>query len=550
MSEISEKLRSVIEQGIKETFDLDVDKNDFSVEIPKDKNHGDYSTNAAMRYAKILRKSPREIAENLSKTLQKSDIIEKIEIAGPGFINFFIRNDSLTKIISDILKNGENYFKSNIGGGTKIMVEYVSANPTGDLHLGHARGAAYGDTLTRILSFVGYDVLREYYVNDAGNQIEVLGNSLFERYKEALGLPFDLSKIGYQGKDVIKLAHDIAAQDKNKWVDDDSIERKDYFKKVGTKLELDKIKKDLDLYRIHFDHYQSELDLYRSGKVENALKEVKKTPYTYELDGALWLKTTEFGDDKDRVLIKSDGSLTYFTPDISYHKDKFDRGYDKLIDILGADHHGYIARLKAGLKILGYNPDNLDIAIVQMVRLMENGEEVKMSKRTGNAVTIRELCEDVGVDVARYFFISKPIISHLDFDLGLARNQSNENPVYYIQYAYARMMSILRKDDSYEIKDSYSLLNNEKEIQLIKHLGELKHVLEDVTKVKEVNIVANYAYRLAQLFHSFYNDLTVIDKDNEALTKERLSLVKACAITLKTTLSLLGIEAKESMKND
>ena len=550
MSEISEKLRSVIEQGIKETFDLDIDKNDFSVEIPKDKNHGDYSTNAALRYAKILRKSPREIAENLSKTLQNSDIIEKIEIAGPGFINFFIRNDSLTKIISDILKNGENYFKSNIGGGTKIMVEYVSANPTGDLHLGHARGAAYGDTLTRILSFVGYDVLREYYVNDAGNQIEVLGNSLFERYKEALGLPFDLSKIGYQGKDVIKLAHDIAAQDKNKWVDDDSIERKDYFKKVGTKLELDKIKKDLDLYRIHFDHYQSELDLYRSGKVDNALKEVKKTPYTYELDGALWLKTTEFGDDKDRVLIKSDGSLTYFTPDISYHKDKFDRGYDKLIDILGADHHGYIARLKAGLKILGYNPDNLDIAIVQMVRLMENGEEVKMSKRTGNAVTIRELCEDVGVDVARYFFISKPIISHLDFDLGLARNQSNENPVYYIQYAYARMMSILRKDDSYEIKDSYSLLNNEKEIQLIKHLGELKHVLEDVTKVKEVNIVANYAYRLAQLFHSFYNDLTVIDKDNEALTKERLSLVKACAITLKTTLGLLGIEAKESMKND
>ena len=550
MSEISEKLRSVIEQGIKETFDLDVDKNDFSVEIPKDKNHGDYSTNAAMRYAKILRKSPREIAENLSKTLQNSDIIEKIEIAGPGFINFFIRNDSLTKIISDILKNGENYFKSNIGGGTKIMVEYVSANPTGDLHLGHARGAAYGDTLTRILSFVGYDVLREYYVNDAGNQIEVLGNSLFERYKEALGLPFDLSKIGYQGKDVIKLAHDIAAQDKNKWVDDDSIERKDYFKKVGTKLELDKIKKDLDLYRIHFDHYQSELDLYRSGKVDNVLKEVKKTPYTYELDGALWLKTTEFGDDKDRVLIKSDGSLTYFTPDISYHKDKFDRGYDKLIDILGADHHGYIARLKAGLKILGYNPDNLDIAIVQMVRLMENGEEVKMSKRTGNAVTIRELCEDVGVDVARYFFISKPIISHLDFDLGLARNQSNENPVYYIQYAYARMMSILRKNDSFEIKDAYSLLNNEKEIQLIKHLGELKHVLEDVTKVKEVNIVANYAYRLAQLFHSFYNDLTVIDKDNEALTKERLSLVKACAITLKTTLSLLGIEAKESMKND
>lgn len=550
MSEISEKLKVVIKESLKETYDLDVELNDFSVEIPKDKLHGDYSTNVALKYSKILKNNPREIASNLSKTLQNSNIIEKIEIAGPGFINFFIKQDSLTKIISDILKNDENYFKSNVGNGTKIMVEYVSANPTGDLHLGHARGAAYGDTLTRILSFVGYDVLREYYVNDAGNQIEVLGNSLYERYKEALDLPFDLSLIGYQGKDVVKLAKDIARTDKDKWVNDDSIERKDYFKKVGTKLELDKIKKDLDLYRIHFDHYQSELDLYRSGKVENALNCVKNTPYTYNLDGALWLKTTEFGDDKDRVLIKSDGSYTYFTPDIAYHKDKFDRGYDKLIDILGADHHGYIARLKAGLKILGYNPDNLAIQIVQMVRLMENGEEVKMSKRTGNAVTIRELCEDVGVDVARYFFISKPIISHLDFDLGLARTQSNENPVYYIQYAYARMMSILKKDSSYEIKDSYSLLNDEKEIALIKHLGELKKLLIDVTKVKEVNIVANYAYKLAQLFHSFYNDLIVIDKNNVELTKERLALVKACSITLKTVLNLLGIEAREIMKND
>ena len=427
------------------------------------------------------------------------------------------------------------------------MVEYVSANPTGDLHLGHARGAAYGDTLTRVLKFSGYDVLREYYVNDAGNQIETLGNSLYERYKEALGLSFDMSKIGYQGKDVIKLAKDIAKTDKDKWVNDDSIERKDYFKKVGTKLELDKIKVDLDLYRVGFDHYQSELELYRSGKVKNALEALKKTPYVYEKDNALRLKTTEFNDDKDRVLVKSDGSLTYFTPDIAYHKDKFDRGYDHLINIFGADHHGYMARLKAGLKILGYDDNKLEFRIIQIVRLMENGQEVKMSKRTGNAVTIRELCEDVGVDVARYFFISKPIISHLDFDLTLARKQSNENPVYYIQYAYARMNSILVKDNAFEIKDSYPLLTNEKEIALLKHIASFKDTLVDVCKIKEVNILSNYAYKLAQLFHSFYNDLKVIDPENETLTKERLSLVKASQITLKNVLNLLGVEAKESM---
>lgn len=547
MSEISTQLVELIQVSLKDAFGLDVKSNDIMVEIPKDLSHGDYSTNVAMRLAKELHKAPREIATNLQSFLEKGSFVEKIEIAGPGFINFYLKKDSITAIIKKALEEGDNYGRNEFGNHQKVMVEYVSANPTGDLHLGHARGAAYGDTLTRILNFSGYDVLREYYVNDAGNQIETLGNSLYERYREALGLSFDLNKIGYQGKDVIKLASDIAKEVGNKWVDDDSEERKDFFKKVGTKLELDKIKVDLDLYRVGFDHYQSELDLYRSGKVENALNELKKTPYTFEEDGALWLKTTLFNDDKDRVLVKSDGSLTYFTPDIAYHKDKFDRGYTHLINIFGADHHGYMARLRAGLKILGYDDNELEFRIIQIVRLMENGQEVKMSKRTGNAVTIHELCEDVGVDVARYFFISKPIISHLDFDLNLARKQSSENPVYYIQYAYARMTSILSKQNDFEIKDAYPLLTNEKEISLLKHVASFKDTVIDVCKVKEVNILSNYAYKLAQLFHSYYNDVKVIDPENNELTRERLALVRACQICLRNVLNLLGVEAKESM---
>jgi len=547
MTDMNLKLKEVVSKAVRDTFGLENAEDYVVIEIPKDKNHGDYATSVAMRLTKILKSRPLDIATKLKEVIEKDELISNVEIAGPGFINLTVKTESLSLIVKEVLTKGEKFANPDLGKGEKIMVEYVSANPTGDLHLGHARGAAYGDTLTRILKYVGYDVCREYYVNDAGHQIEVLGNSLYERYREALGLPFDLEKIGYQGKDVIKLAKEIAKKDGNKWVDDDSTERFDYFKKVGTKLELDKIKVDLDLYKVEFDHYQSELDLYRSGKVDNVLKILRESPYGFEKEGAFWLKTTEFGDDKDRVLIKSDGSLTYFTPDISYHKDKFDRGYNKLIDVLGADHHGYLARMKAAMKILGYNPENLEFRICQMVRLMDEGVEVKMSKRTGNAVTIRELCEDVGVDVARYFFISKPILSHLDFDLGLARKQSSENPVYYIQYAFARMNSILRKRSDYEVKDSYPLLTTEKEVELMKHMGELKNVLIDVAKVKEVNILCNYAYKFAQIFHSYYVETIVIDESNAELTKERLALIKAASIALKTVLGLIGVNAREEM---
>lgn len=548
MEGINSKLINSIKKALKVVFNFEDNSNLVMIEIPKAKGHGDYSTNIAMRLTKILKDNPQHIATLLKEELEKDENIEKIEIAGPGFINIYVHNSSLSKVIHDVINEDENYGKNNFGNNEKIMVEYVSANPTGDLHLGHARGAAYGDSLTRVLNFSGYDCLREYYVNDAGNQIEVLGESLYQRYLEALNLPFDINVIGYQGKDVKELAKKIASEIKDKYVNDNSDERKLYFKKIGTELELNKIKKDLDLYRVGFDHYQSELDLYRSGLVEKTLEALKNSGYTYESEGALWLKTTEFNDDKDRVLIKSDGSYTYLLPDIAYHKNKFDRGYTHLVNLFGADHHGYIARLKAGLKILGYDDTKLDIQIIQIVRLMENGTEVKMSKRTGNAITIRELCQDVGVDVARYFFISKPIVSHLDFDLNLARKHSSENPVYYIQYAYARTCSVLKRVE-YKVnnKEEYTLLNNEKEIELLKELSSFKDCLIDVCKNKEVNILSNYCYHLAGLFHSYYNDSKFIDDNNKELTEERIALVKAISIVLKNGMKLLGVEAKETM---
>ena len=547
MDLVSNKIVIIIKSALKNVYNLENIDSLVMVEIPKLKDHGDFSSNIALRLAKVLKNSPINIANSLKGELEKNDFIEKVEVVVPGFLNFFVKKDSLSEIINKIIDQGKDYGRNNFGKNEKVMVEYVSANPTGDLHLGHARGAAYGDSLTRVLKFSGYDCLREYYVNDAGNQIEVLGESLYQRYLEALGYEFDIDKIGYQGKDVKNIASKIAKDIKEKYVHDDSEDRKLYFKKVGRELELSKIKKDLDLYRVSFDHYQSELDLYKDGKVKNTLEALKNSGFTYDLDGALWLRTTDFGDDKDRVLIKSDGSYTYLLPDIAYHKDKFDRGYEHLINLFGADHHGYIIRLKAGLKILGYNSDNLDIQIVQMVRLMENGIELKMSKRTGNAITIRELCEDVGVDVARYFFISKPIVSHLDFDLDLARKHSSENPVYYIQYAYARCASILRRVKEVKKLETYSLLTNDKEVSILKELASFEQILVDICKYKEVNILCNYAYRLASLFHSYYNECKVIDETNSELTTERLALVKAIKITLENALNLLGIEVKEDM---
>lgn len=520
------------------------------IEIPKDKAHGDYSSNLAMQLTKVLRRNPREIAQGIVGAIDKeAGNIDHVEIAGPGFINLFLRKDAMTSIIKEVLEEKDYFGNSDYGQGIKYNVEYVSANPTGDLHLGHAKGAAVGDSICRIMEAAGYDVTREYYINDAGNQITNLALSLYARYLQLFDIDKKLPEDGYHGKDIIEIAKNIKAEIGDQFVDADEKAAIAYFRKVGTKHELQKIKDILKEYRVVHDVWFSETSLYENNKVEPTIQKLKDKGYTYEAEGALWFKSTEFGDDKDRVLVKSDGSYTYLTPDIAYHLNKLDRGYEYLVDLLGADHHGYIARMKAAIQALGYNADQLNIDIMQMVRMVENGEVVKMSKRTGNAVTIKDLIDDIGVDAARYFFVSKSASSPFDFDLGLAKSKSNENPVYYAQYAHARMCSIINQANNagIEVADHFELLTHEKEIELVKHINEFRNEIIESAKARAPHKIANYIQKLAQLFHSFYNDCYVIDENNKELSSQRLALVVASQITLKNALNLIGVSAPEKM---
>lgn len=538
--------KAIIDLGYVEDYALE----QIVIEIPKDKAHGDYSSNIAMQLTRVLRRNPREIAQGIIETIdQEAGHIDHIEIAGPGFINLFLKKDAMTSIIKEVLEEKDHYGCSDYGKGIRYNVEYVSANPTGDLHLGHAKGAAVGDSICRIMSAAGYDVTREYYINDAGNQITNLALSLQARYLQLFGIEKELPEDGYHGKDVIEIAKKIKDEIGDKFVEADEKEALAYFRKVGTEHELEKIKDILKEYRVQHDVWFSETSLYEDNKVLPTIQKLKDKGYTYESDGALWFKSTEFGDDKDRVLIKSDGSYTYLTPDIAYHLNKLDRGYEYLVDLLGADHHGYIARMKAAIQALGYNADQLNIDIMQMVRMVEDGEVVKMSKRTGNAVTIKDLIEEIGVDATRYFFVSKAASSPFDFDLGLAKSQSNENPVYYAQYAHARMCSILNqaKQAGIEVADHYELITHEKEIELVKHINELRNEVVESAKARAPHKIANYIQRLAQLFHSFYNDCYVIDENNKELSSQRLALVVASQITLKNALNLIGVSAPEKM---
>ena len=545
MNKIEEKLICLLKEAIKEAFSEEVDDSLVMIEIPRDNANGDYSSNVAMRLAKTLKKKPVDIANELKVHLLK-DEVEKVEIAGPGFINFWMKKGAIANVINAVLDAGDNYGSSKDGNSKKILLEYVSANPTGILHLGHARGAAWGDSVARLLRFAGYDPLREYYINDAGNQMNMLALSIEARYREAFGLDFTLPEDGYHGQDVKNIALQIKDNDGDKWLKEDRDVALAYLKKEGYRLEMERIKKDLEYYRCEFDSWISEQKLVDEDRVTKAINKMVDMGLTYEKDGALWFKSTEYGDDKDRVLKKQDGFYTYLSPDIANHVYKLERGYDKLVNLWGADHHGYIPRMKAAIEAMGYPKDSLEVDIIQMVRLVENGEEVKMSKRTGNAITIRELCDDIGVDAARYFFLARALDTQFDFDLGLARSQSNENPVYYVQYAYARICSVLRQAPEHHKQDAYELLNTEKEIDLLKHINEFTAVISDAALTRSPNKLCNYIQKLAQYFHSFYGSCKVID-DNKELMNERLCLLEAVKITLKNSLNLLGIQAPEKM---
>ncbi|MBD8037697.1 arginine--tRNA ligase [Solibacillus sp. A46] len=521
------------------------------LETPKDKANGDFATNVAMQLTKLAKKPPRAIAESILENVKTEGTdIEKIEIAGPGFLNITVRKDFLAGVVKAAFEQGENYGRSTAGAGEKVQVEFVSANPTGDLHLGHARGASVGDSLCNVMDFAGFDVSREYYINDAGNQINNLAYSLEARYKQALGMDAEMPEDGYHGQDIIDIAGKLTEEFGAAILDKSEEERFKFFREHGLKLELAKLQNDLKNFRVEFDVWYSETSLYENGKIDVALEKLKANGHVFDEDGATWFRSTTFGDDKDRVLIKNDGSFTYLTPDIAYHEDKLRRGFDKLINIWGADHHGYIPRMKAAIEALGYERETLEVEVIQMVQLYKNGEKFKMSKRTGNAVTMRELVEEVGLDAVRYFFVKTAGDSHMDFDLDLAVSQSNENPVYYAQYAHARISSILRaaSEQGFEASlENLNLLVAEKEEDVLKKVGAFPQIVADAAKHRTPHRIANYIQDLAAAFHSFYNAEKVLNQDNKELTAARLALITAVKTTLANALKLIGVSAPEKM---
>lgn len=537
-------IKKEIQEILKKTLtELQIDyEQEIEVSIPKDKNHGDYSTNIALSLAKSLKDNPINIANKIKNKIQ-SEIISKIEVLPPGFINIFISEQYLLESINTIIKENTNYGKSDLGQGKKVNIEFVSANPTGNLHLGHGRGATYGDNLARIMTFAGYDVTKEYYINDAGNQMNNLGISIKVRYQNLYNIESTLPEDGYHGQEII----DIAKKIKEEYQDTKLNEDIPFFKKYGLNILLEKIKKDLDIYRVNFDVFSSEQSLYDRGLVEKVITKLKNDNHCYIEDGALWLKTKDYGDEKNRVLIKSDGNYTYLLPDIAYHCDKIERGFDELIDVLGADHHGYIDRLKASLEMMGKDSSILDIKILQMVRLMKDNEELKLSKRTGKTVTLSEIIEEVGVNATRYLFSSKSLDTQLDFNIDLALKQNSENPVYYIEYANARICSILKNSKNFATNiDKYQTLKSQYTYNILNKLNEFKDIVETSASKKAPHIIASYVYELASLFHTYYNQEKIITEDIQ-YTSERTNLLKAIQIVINNSLNLIGIIPREEM---
>lgn len=541
---LKEQIKEMINSALNE-LSIEFNLESIVVEVPKKREQGDFSTNIAMQLTKVLKDNPRNIAEKIVEVLSKNtNEIKTIEIAGPGFINIYLNDEYVFSGISNVIKQGENYGSSSIGKKEKIDIEFVSANPTGILHLGTARGAAYGSNLANIMSFAGYDVTKEYYINDAGNQIINLGVSLKERYKGLCGLEENMPEDGYYGSEIIDIAKTIFDKYGNSKLDEDL----EFFKKVAVDYLLNIIKTDLSNFGVTFDVWTSEKSIRAKGRIEESLKILDEKGLIYKKDDATWLKTTVYGDDKDRVLIKTDGSYTYLVPDIAYHLDKFDRGFDYLIDVFGADHHSYVSRLKASIEALGYDKDKLEVRLLQMVRLLRDGEIVKMSKRTGGNITISELVGEIGKDAARYFFATRSLDGQMDFDINLALKKSSENPFFYVGYANARICSILKdaKEKNIDIcTDIKEAIDIDSKALLLK-VYEFTEVLVSAALKKEPHLITNYVYELASMFHNYYGKHKILTDDIK-MSEKRLSLIKTVGITITNALRLIGVKAPEKM---
>lgn len=561
-------LSSALEAAVKELageLNKDLPENlSYELESPKFNNQGDKASSAAMRLAKVFGKSPRDIAlkivEKLNLNLELKNLVDKIEVAGPGFINFFLSSSWFSFAASDVLDQGEEYGALNLGDKHRVQVEFVSSNPTGPLHIGHGRGAAVGDSVARILEFTGWDVQREYYINDAGLQIETLGKSTqaryFELFNKAELAPFPEN--GYKGEYLYDIANKIKAEHGDKFINLKLDESLEYFKTYASDLILKGIEEDLKNFGVEFDKWFSEKSLYvkdEQGRtaVSIAMQNLKDNKYAFEQDGALWFRSTDFGDDKDRVLIRNNGVPTYFASDIAYHHDKFiDRNFERVIDVWGADHHGYIARLKAGIKAMGKNPDKFEVLLIQLVNLLRGGKQVAMSTRSGEFIELKAVCDEVGVDATRFFFLTRRSDSQLDFDLELAKSQSSDNPVYYVQYAHARIASILREFEAKggalsDNKINFEVFNNKEARELANILAVFPKEVESASRDLAPQIITDYALNLAGAFHSFYNTNRILNLDDKELEAGRVKLACAVRNVIARCLNLLGVSAPERM---
>lgn len=538
---LEDKIKNLLLE-ILSNLNIEANINDIEVVSTKDKQHGDLTSNVALKFSKKSGKNPRDFANSIISSLN-CDEISKVEIAGPGFINIFLKQDALSDVIDKVLKERSNFGQQE-EKDIVYNIEYVSANPTGDLHLGHARGAALGDSLSRIFKKAGYKVIREFYVNDAGAQVTNLAKSLKSRYLELFNISYPIPDDGYLGEDVKEIAKLIKEEYGDKYTKTSDEEDIQFFKEYGIEKELEKLKKDLKEFRVEFDKYSFETKVRENNSVEHLIEKMKD--YVYVSEGATFLKTSDFLDDKDRPIIKSNGDYTYFLPDIVYHLDKLSRNADFLIDILGADHHGYINRMKSALMMNGYSKDALEVELIQMVRLIKNGEEVKMSKRLGNAIKMRDLVNTVGVDACRYFFVNRAASQHLDFDLDIALASNSSNPVYYSQYAFARISSLLL-NSKIELNNKYDLLINDNELELMKILNNYDKIIVDAFNERAPYKICNYLYNFASKIHEYYSKVRILDENNKELSGARLTLLKACSIVLKDALSLIGVNAPEKM---